>query len=79
MLKYVLISVLIMWTEPEGDKIQFMPSVSLPTYTEAACLEKKARVEEYMTDSYHNANFAGHLLRCVQINRIKIEPEGKSI
>ena len=79
MLKWSLISVLIIWSNPEGDEIRFMPRVSLPTQTEAACFGKKAEVEEYMTDLYHNPNFAGHLLRCVQINRIKIEPEGKSI
>jgi hypothetical protein len=77
MLKWSLISVLIIWSNPEGDEIRFMPRVSLPTQTEAACLEKKAEVEEYMTDLYHNPNFAGHLLKCVQINRI--EPEGKAI
>ena len=79
MLKYSLISVLIMWANPEGDEIQFMPKVSLPTHTKAACLEKKAEVEEYMRDVYHSPNFAGHLLKCVQINRIRIEPEGKAI
>lgn len=77
MLKWSLISVLIIWSNPEGDEIRFMPRVSLPTQTEAACLKKKTEVEGLMRDLYHSPNFAGHLLKCVQINRI--EPEGKAI
>jgi len=77
MLKWSLISVLIIWSNPEGDEVRFMPHVSLPTQTKVACLEKKAEVEDRMRDLYHNPRFAGHLLKCVQINRI--EPEGKAI
>ena len=69
MLKYVLVSTLLIWTETEGDALQFVPRVSLPMETKAACLEGKAKVIEIMGKSYPHPMFAGHLLKCVQVNR----------
>ena len=70
MLKWSLISVLIVWSNPDGDEIKFMPRVSLPVQTQAECLKKKAEVKSLMGDLYHSPNFAAHLLKCVQINRV---------
>mgnify|MGYP000926485687 CR=1 FL=1 len=71
-MQWALISVFIIWAGSSGDEIKFMPHVSLPVQTQAECLKKKAEVKDLMTDRYHSPNFAGHLLKCVQINRLTL-------